>query len=362
MDGNFFSVNLGSMKTDFHSIIVRMPNWIGDLVMATPVLEDLRRAFPEAEITAMCQSTIAPLLEYDPAINELFRFSKAKGFLRRIGERNIVAKLKKGKYDLGILLTNSFSSAWRFWQGNVKNKIGFKGEGRSLFLDEAVPFPVNRKSQHLVVTYKQLLDPLGIPVSKTLPRLIVRDEEIQGAWKFVKRFDITQEQKIIGINPGAAYGSAKCYLPERFRAVAERLLEADPSYVILFFGDISHKGLIGGICKGLSQRVVNLAGQTSLRELMALIKICSVFLTNDSGPMHMADSLETPLLALFGSTDPIVTGPYRQSQHIIQKNVPCAPCFKRECPIDFPCMKKIEVDEVVEALLTLLKTEAVALC
>jgi len=339
------------MKKDFRSIIVRMPNWIGDLVMATPVLEDLRAAFPKAEITAMCLSHTAPLLECDPAINKLFHFSRAKGFFRRMGERNIVEKLKRGHYDLGILLTNSFSSAWRFWQGNVKNKVGFKGDGRRIFLDEAIPFSENRKSQHLVVTYKKLLEPLGIPVSETLPRLILKGEEIQGAWEFVKRFDITREQKIIGINPGAAYGSAKCYLPERFREVAQRLIEADPSVVVLFFGQRSHKDLISGICKELPPRVVNLAGQTNLRELMALIKICSVFLTNDSGPMHMADSLETPLLALFGSTDPIVTGPYRQSKQVIQKRVGCAPCFKRECPIDFPCMKKISVDEVVGALL-----------
>ena len=97
--------------------------------------------------------------------------------------------------------------------------------------------------------------------------------------------------------------------------------------------------------------MINLAGQTNLRELLALIKICVFFLTNDSGPMHIADSLEVPLLALFGSTSPVATGPYRQKSNIIQKKVPCSPCFKRVCPIDFPCMKKIEVDEVTEAIL-----------
>ncbi|NGX50311.1 MAG: ADP-heptose--LPS heptosyltransferase 2 [Chlamydiae bacterium] len=344
------------MKKEFRSIIVRMPNWIGDLVMATPILEDLRTAFPEAEITAMCQSNVAPLLERDPAIDELFRFSRAKGFLRRIGERNIVEKLKSGRYDLGILLTNSFSSAWRFWQGGVKNKIGFKGDFRSFLLDRALPFPENRRSEHLVTTYKRLLEPIGVPLSESAPRLILQEEEIKGAWEFVKRFDITKEQKIIGVNPGAAYGSAKCWPPERFREMAERLIKADPSYVILFFGDLSHKDLLDRICNGLSSRVVNLAGQTNLRELMALIKISSTFLTNDSGPMHIADSLETPLLALFGSTDPIVTGPYRQSEQVIKKDVACAPCFKRVCPIDFPCMKKISVDEVIVKLESYVKT------
>jgi len=103
------------MKQVFKSIIVRMPNWIGDLVMATPVLEDLRAAFPSAEITAMCQSSIAPLLKHDPAIDELFCFSKGSGFLRHLGERNVVEKIKNGHHDLGVLLTNSFSSAWFFF-------------------------------------------------------------------------------------------------------------------------------------------------------------------------------------------------------------------------------------------------------
>ncbi len=344
-------------KLNPKSIIVRMPNWLGDLVMATPILVDLRKRFPEAEITAMCQSNVAPLLENDPAVDELFKVERGKGFLRRIGERNIVAKLKNGNYNLGILLTNSFSSAWRFWQGNVKNTLGYRADGRSLFLSHPVSFSEKKKEQHLVVTYKELLVPLGIPISDTMPRLALTDEEIKGAWEFVKPFDITPDAKVIGINPGAAYGTAKCWLPDRFQEVAKKLIDADPSHAILFFGDSSHKELIGNICSGLSKRVINLAGKTNLREFLALVKICSVFLTNDSGPMHIADSLDIPLVALFGSTSPVVTGPYRQSQNIIQKKVPCSPCFKRVCPIDFPCMKSIGVDEVTQAVLTKLNAE-----
>ena len=357
MNGKSFSVNLEGMKKAFNSIIVRMPNWIGDFVMATPILVDLKKAFPDAEITAMCSTPMAPLLEFDPVIDELFCFSESQGFFRRIRERNIVEKLKKGKYDLGILLPNSFSSAWRFWQGNVKYKLGFKADGRRFLLDKALPFPENRKTQHLVLTYKALLEPLGIPISETYPRLILKEKEVCEGWEFVKRFDITPQHKVIGINPGAAYGSAKCWLPERFREVAKELIAAHPSHAVLFFGDMSHKPLLSEICKGLPPRVVNLAGQTHLRELMALMKLCSVFLTNDSGPMHMADSLDVPLVALFGSTDSVVTGPYRQSEQVIQKHVPCAPCFKRECPIDFPCMKKIGVSEVVNAVLSQMKSE-----
>ena len=130
------------------------------------------------------------------------------------------------------------------------------------------------------------------------------------------------------------------------------LIEKDPCAVLLLFGDSSQYELTSSICEGLGKRALNLAGQTSLRELAALIKLCSVILTNDSGPMHLADALDVPLVALFGSTSPILTGPYKQRESVIQKKVPCAPCFKRRCPIDFPCMKKIETEEVLSLLLS----------
>ena len=344
------------------NIIVRMPNWIGDLVMATPILTDLRFAFPDASITAMVYEKIGPLIEADPAIDELFLFSRAKGMIRRIRQRNIVEKLRDGNYDLGLLLTNSFSSAWRFWQGGVKNKVGFSGDGRSFLLDQAVPFPKERKTQHLVLTYKALLKHIGVHSSETATRIFIKKDEKEGAWDFVKRFDIPAEAKLIGINPGAAYGSAKCWLPERFREVAKRLIDEDPSHFVLFFGDLSHKQLINEICTGLPARAVNLAGQTDLRLLLALISICSVFLTNDSGPMHIADSLDIPLVALFGSTDPIATGPYRHGQAVMQKKVPCSPCFKRVCPIDFPCMKGLTVEDVFNRVLKTLHQNEQVTC
>lgn len=334
------------------NIIVRMPNWIGDLVMATPLLYDLKQAYPKATITAMCLSHLAPLLLHDPSINELFAFSKSKQITRRITERNLVEKLRKVDYDLGVLLTNSFSSAWRFWQGKVKVRIGFKNEARSLFLTHPLPFPENRKTKHLTFTYKTLLSPLGIEISKTPPQLYVLEEEKEEGWEFLRRFGVEKGKMLIGINPGAAYGSAKCWLPERFRNVAKKLTEEKPNAAILFFGDLSHKELLQKISLDLPSNVLNLAGQTTLRELTSLISLCTIFLTNDSGPMHIADAVGTPIVALFGSTDPVVTGPYRKGgAELIQKFVPCSPCFKRVCPIDFPCMKKIEEEEVVRALL-----------
>lgn len=334
-----------------------MPNWVGDLVMATPLIEDLKIRYPESNLTVMCRSPISDLLKSDPYIDELFSFQNLKTSVRRLQNRSIIKKLHTGSYDLGILLTNSLSSAWWFWQADVKYRLGYSGHFRKSLLTHPRPFPENKQQQHLVYTYKQLLEPLGIEVSKTSPRLIVTDEEKKGASELLKRFNITEESILIGINPGAAYGSAKCWLPERFRDLAMRLLDYDEKVRVIFFGDANGSELVRTITAGLCSRVVNFSGLTTLRELMALIQKCDAFLTNDSGPMHIADALGTPLLALFGSTNEIATGPFLQ-KNVLKKEVECSPCYKRVCPIDFRCMTRIQTDEVLQRLLQIVKQKS----
>lgn len=336
------------------NIIVRMPNWLGDAVMATPVLEDLRHYYKDAKITAMCLSSLTPLLAEDPHIDEVLSFKRPSGWLSHQARGVIIDSLQLGHYDLGVLLTNSFSSAWWFWRGHVKNRIGYSDHWRSLLLDKAVPFPSNRETQHLVTTYKMLLEPLGISLSRSSPRLYLTKEEQQAAKECLANCGAASKQVVIGINPGAAYGSAKCWLPERFKEVTKKLLE-NPSISIVYFGDRAGAPLVQEICQGMPDRVINLAGKTSIRELMALIQACDIFLTNDSGPMHIASALGTPLLALFGSTSDVATGPYAGGQ-VIHKHVECSPCYKRTCPIDFRCMTRIEVDEVYRELESILKS------
>ncbi len=329
-----------------------MPNWIGDLVMATPVLTDVRRRFPHAEITVMCASHLAPILEHDPDIDELFSFTRPSAWEKKDELRSIVDKLQAGSYDLGILLTNSLSSAWWFWRGKVKGRLGYRKDGRRPLLSRALPFPKEVEKQHLVTTYKMLLAPLGIRVSKTGPRLHILPEEFEEVEEILRRHGVPEKRTLIGINPGAAYGSAKCWPPERFRELTERLLK-DPNAYIVYFGDATGAPLVKQICSGLPDRVINLAGGTTLRQLVALISLCDVFLTNDSGPMHIAAAMDTPLVALFGSTSDIKTGPYG-SGTVIHKHVDCSPCYLRECPIDFRCMKRITPDEVYQELMRLL--------
>lgn len=325
------------------NILIRMPNWIGDLIMATPILTDLRNAFPKASITAMCRRPICELLEEDEAIDELFCFEKqANRFSRGDLRRNIIAKIQAGAFDTGLILPNSFSSAWWFWQGKVQRRIGFPGHFRKWLLNDPVPLP--QEKMHQVDLFKKLLEPLGISHSQTPPRLYVSQKEVEESKKLLYQRGYVRGKKLIGINPGAAYGSAKCWLPERFKELARRLLQED--LYIVFFGDSLSSKLVKDVCHGLPKRVMNLAGMTSLRELACLIKDCDVLVTNDSGPMHVAAAFDVPMVALFGSTDDVATGPYGQKNAVIHKKVSCSPCFKRECPIDFRCMKEITVDEV----------------
>ncbi len=337
--------------SEYKNIIVRMPNWVGDFVMATPVLEDLRRRFPEAKITAMSLESFAPLLLGSPYIDEIFSFSKRNEFLRHDEKRDIILRLQQGKYDLGILLTGSFSSALWFWRGKVEKRIGFSGHGRSLLLSKSLPEPREKGHEHLVSTYKRLLKPLGIALSESEPRLFVTDKEKREVRTLLKEFHVPERgprSHLIGINPTSAYGSAKNWPTENFHKFASDLLEKMPDHTLLFFGDPSGAPLVQKICRGLPERVINLAGRTSLRELVALISICDLFITNDSGPMHIAEALSTPLIAIFGSTSELATGPYSKGR-VIRGEAACAPCFLRRCPIDFRCMRSITPAQMLRA-------------
>lgn len=321
------------------NIIIRMPNWLGDAVMATPILQDVRKKFPDAKITALAQSTTAILLAEDPYIDEFITFSRNKESIK-----SALKNIKEKNFDLGLLLTGSFSSAWWFYKAKIPHRLGFKMHWRSLLLTEGVKIPDNYEKQHLVVTYKELLKPLDIPLSNTDPELFIKEQEKLDAESFLEEHNIYPENILIGVNPGAAYGSAKCWPEERFKELSKRLLQ-DPKVRLIYFGDKNSKTLVDKICEGLSPRVINLANKTTLRELMALTARCHLFITNDSGPMHIASALKTPLVAIFGSTNEVKTGPYNGGT-VIHKHVPCSPCYLRKCPIDFRCMLEISVDDV----------------
>jgi heptosyltransferase II len=336
-------INLSSKK-----IVVRMPNWLGDFIMALPILTDLKNKYSNCHITALCNEPLALLLKNNPYVDDILSYKRDnKSFLNHYNLSNFFKKLKKEEFDFGILLTNSFSSALWFWLAKVENILGYHANLRAPMLTHPIFPPENKKSQHLIKTYKELLVPLEIPISNTEAKFYFDKEDEENAKKMLKKQKVKEGYFLIGINIGAAYGSAKRWPNAKFKDVAKRLVKEKNCYVV-FIGEKSSEEEINKITKNM-KKTINLAGKTNLTELACIIKSCDLFLTNDSGPMHIASCVKTPVVAIFGSTCPIQTGPTFESE-VIKKDVKCAPCFKRECPKDLKCMNQISSREVFEKI------------
>ncbi len=341
-----FSHDVSSLQGCSHhektKIIVRMPNWIGDAVMALPVLEDIKAWNKHAEVFILGHLSICELVKESPFVDGVIAFSKKEKNVPKI-----IADLKHHKFDIGLLTTNSFSSAWWFWKAKIPVRIGYSMHFRRLLLTHPACRPKNSEQVHEVEMYKALLNPItGQSSSLTRPTLYVSAQEKKQAWATLEAYGVSDTHRIIGINPGAAFGPAKCWPKERFIALTHRLIE-DMRCRVLYFGDQDTKTLVDDIVRHFPPRVVNLAGKTTLRQFIALVDTSSAFVTNDSGPMHIAAALRKPLVAIFGSTNEVKTGPYKWGS-VIHKHVSCSPCYRRVCPIDFRCMMQISVDEVYE--------------
>ena len=330
-------------------IIIRMPNWLGDTIMASSIIQDVKTKFFNSHITLMCLEEHKSLFENNDFIDEILSFKKFKFFNHKL-RRNLIKTLKKNQYTLGILLTNSFSSAWLFFFGKIKKRIGYKTHFRSFLLN--ISAKKEPKKRHLIYHYKNLLTQLQIPISSSSPNIYVKKDTLLKTKTTIEKI-IGKEKIIIGINPLAEYGPAKCWPKEKFIQMC-RVLQQDKNIFILFFSHETHKDKILEITNHLNkQNTINLSGKTSIMELCCFIKLCNCFISNDSGPMHLAAALKIPLIAIFGSTCPISTGPYNHGI-IIKKEIKCSPCFKRNCPHDFSCMNKITVQEVLNKIYELI--------
>ena len=322
---------------EYKEIVIRCPNWLGDAVMATPVFPEVKKLFPNAHCIALASDPIAELLQGVPGIDEFLTFSREKE-KKRAEEQRMAAVLKHRSSDLGILLTRSFSSAWMMWRAQIPHRIGYNDHFRRFLLTNPLPLP--KKEQHDVFSYLDLLTPFGEVEKNPELHLCVTESEKKNARTLLESYGVSAGQKLLLINPGAAYGSAKCWPKASFCAVINALPKEVAAICIGNTKDSSN---------GLPEKIIDLTQKTSLRSLIALISISDAILTNDSGPMHIAAALKKNLVALFGSTNPKRTGPWNTGK-VLYKDVECSPCYKRECPIDFRCMTRITPKEVLEAL------------
>jgi heptosyltransferase-2 len=316
-------------------VLVRAPNWVGDVVLSLPALRDVRRRFPTARLTVLARPWVAGLYRAVPDVDAV---------LESRGHAADVASLR-GAFDLAILLPNSFASALAPWRAEVPQRWGYATDGRALLLTRRCPVPAAVRGRSQVYYYRAMLEGLGLAVEGPPDASLACPEE----WSAEGRA-LLGEGPFVGVNPGAFYGTAKRWPPERFAAAAEivaRRLGASVAIV----GAAAERPLGEAIASLVQVRSRVLCGETTLASLVGVLEHLRVLLTNDSGPMHLAAALGTPLVAVFGSTDWTETAPAGERAAVVREDVDCSPCLLRECPIDHRCMTRVGVDRVAAAAL-----------
>jgi heptosyltransferase-2 len=330
------------------NILIRATNWIGDAIMSLPALRAVRRRFPDAAITVYARPWVSALYEGERSIDHVVALEGAPGARDWAAKGELIRRLRRGQFDLAILFPNSFESAAVVRLAGVKRIIGYTRDGRSLLLTDAIAVPKRGEiGRHERFYYLELLRRAGL--IETLPE--VPEIRLHGIGelraKGEKLFEtLGVKLPVIGVSPGAAYGSAKRWLPERFAESAARLA-ADLGGSVAVFGSAAEKGLCGEVARAAQGR--NLAGATELRAFIEMTAACSIFLTNDSGAMHIASAVGVPSVTVFGPTDELATGPLGPAARLVREAVDCAPCLLRECPIDHRCMTRVTADRVVLA-------------
>ena len=340
-------------------ILIRGVNWIGDAVLTIPAIKAVRKAFPDAHICLLAKPWVAEIFSESPDIDETISYDEK--FNGIMGKFRLAKVLRASAFDTAILLQNAFDAAFITWLAKIPERIGYKRDCRSFLLTKGIPVPEEILGKHQVNYYLNIIRSMKVDIQETVPYIHLNDNERQKARETISSGLQDPHLPLIGINPGAAYGSAKRWPPENFAELIMKIIN-DLNGRVIIFGSTAELEIANEITNEINtlkikrkteygSRLMVMSGKTSLRELAALISECDAFITNDSGPMHMASALHVPTAAIFGSTDPVATGPFGNGHKVITTGLDCSPCLKRECPKkDLVCMTEITPDMVFSAL------------
>ena len=333
-------------------ILVRATNWVGDAVMSLPALEAIRRARPEAEIVVLARQWVADLYRGQGFADRIIAFDPSGRSADAPSAGRAAAELRGQEFDSALLLQNAFQAAWIAWRAGIRERIGYARDGRSWLLTKAIPVP--RRGEipaHEAYYYLELLRRAGwidrLPVLEPI-RLRVEPAASELAETKLREAGARAGALRIAFAPGAAYGSAKCWAPERYAALAGRLI-ADFDADVILFGTAAEHEVTERIAARMHHHPVDLTGKTTIGELPALFAACRLFIGNDSGAMHVAAAAGVPVVAIFGPTDAEGTSPVTSLRTLVQQHVSCSPCFLRHCPVDHRCMTRVSVDAVYAA-------------
>lgn len=333
------------IEGDFRRILVRATNWVGDAVMSIPALQALRQSFPDAHISILARPWVAGVYARESFADEVLPYTEPRGWKDLAGKWRVAQSLRARRFDAAILLPNAFEAASLAYLAGIPRRIGYARDGRSLLLTTAVRPP--RKGEipaHERFYYLELLRRAGILDAMPASEEIRLGGAAAAREAGLARFGALEFHQVTGLSPGAAFGTAKRWLPERFVEAAWQL--GQPAAL---FGSSDERELCETIASQLRHRglrAYNFAGETTLGEYIELAAACHVYLTNDSGSMHIASALNVPTVAVFGATDHVGTGPTGPLARVVRQQVECSPCLLRECPIDHRCMTAVSAERV----------------
>jgi heptosyltransferase-2 len=344
-------------------LLIRTTNWVGDAIMAIPALQTVRAKFPDAHIGVLGLPYVLDIYRGQGLADELIDFERSGGHGGLRGRERLASELRERRFDTAVLFQNAFDAAWIAWRAGISERIGYNRDGRGLLLTKPVAVPrAGEVPPHERYYYLELLRRVrwidALPeisnISLKVEPALARDAEA-----LLQSAGAPAGGKRIAVGPGASYGSAKCWPPERFAAALNQTAGQAGADIILF-GTAGDAAVSAEIEKGLQHKAINLVGKTKISDLPALLSRCTIFLGNDSGAMHVAAAVGLPVVAIFGPTDPFGTAPVTPKCTIVQEKSYCSPCFLRRCPTDHRCMNLIAPGQVSDKVTKVLAEVAAA--
>ncbi len=344
------------MKFNPERIAVFCPNWVGDVVMATPVFLCLRRNFPEADLLGVIRTYARGVIEDGPWFDNILEIKNKshRAFF------DTVKTLRGIRPDLAVLLPNSFRSAAMAWLGGSKRIVGYRRDVRSLLLSGG-PTPQKGKDGIIPVPmvhyYMELCKYMELDISDSIkPSLFFSDRLNERANSLLEKYGIQKDKMVIGINPGASFGSSKCWPPENFARLADLFSEKWDCKIILFTGP-GEEPIAEAIVDAANVTVINPSSdKVGLALLKPLIKRCGLLVTNDTGTRHYGVALDVPTVVIIGPMDPAYTAANLEKTRVIRKVLDCSPCNQNKCPLEHhACMMEITPEEVLAESVKLLE-------
>jgi heptosyltransferase-2 len=315
-------------------ILVRSSNWLGDAVMSVEAIRRIKRGRPDAHLTILTPTKLIDFWRTVPEVDDVISIESGENAWQ-------VAQKLKGRFEVAILFPNSPRSGLEVWLAGIPRRVGYRRPWRDFLLNQFIPEPKTTEgNEHDSKSFLRIAERIGADMDELLPEVPRK----------------APEPRMIGISPGAEYGPAKRwpYFGKAASALAEK-----HQLNWLIFGTAQERELAEEVARQIGPSATNLAGETSLAELIEQLWRCQMLLTNDTGTMHLAAHLGVPTVAIFGSTEPALTGPIGNRNIVLRHQVECSPCFRRTCPIDFRCMERVKVADVVAAVERLLEPKSV---